>query len=84
VVGCDYEPSSGGEPMHQGPEGVTPQLLCHLAGKRSAWVLLGAANRDPLRFPNPSEFDPERPENRHFGWGSGIRYPLTALAEIPH
>jgi cytochrome P450 len=35
-------------------------------------LMYGAANRDPLRFLNPSEFDPERADNEHFGWGSGI------------
>jgi fatty acid omega-hydroxylase len=35
-------------------------------------LMYGAANRDPRRFPNPSEFDPERLDNQHFGWGSGI------------
>lgn len=35
-------------------------------------LMYGAANRDPKKFSNPNEFDPERPDNEHFGWGSGI------------
>jgi fatty acid omega-hydroxylase len=35
-------------------------------------LLYGAANRDPRRFPNPNQFDPEREDNRHIGWGGGI------------
>jgi cytochrome P450 len=38
----------------------------------AVFLLYGAANRDPNRFPNPNQFDPERPDNEHFGWGSGI------------
>jgi fatty acid omega-hydroxylase len=35
-------------------------------------LLYGAANRDPMRFPNPNQFDPEREDNQHVGWGGGI------------
>jgi len=38
----------------------------------AVFLMYGAANRDPSRFPNPNKFDPERKDNEHFGWGSGI------------
>jgi cytochrome P450 len=42
------------------PEGSAVQLM------------LGAANRDPGRFPNADLFLPDRADNQHLGFGSGI------------
>ncbi len=42
-------------------EAHTPVTLC-----------IGAANRDPERFPNPDQLDIQRSPNRHLAFGSGI------------
>jgi cytochrome P450 len=42
-------------------------------------VLLGAANRDPRRWPNPEQFDLSRPSAGHLAFGTGVH---TCLGQM--
>ena len=49
----------------------------------SIYLLIGAANRDPEKFPNPEKLDINRPPIRSLGFGYGIHYCIgAALARL--
>ncbi len=58
--------------LHQRSALVDMELMGMTIPKGSpVMLMLGAANRDEKRFPNADEFDPDRKDNQHLGFGSG-------------
>jgi cytochrome P450 len=61
---------------------------CEIGGQRIeagrfVAVLIGAANRDPARFPEPDRLELGRADNRHLSFGQGVHYCLGAgLARV--
>jgi cytochrome P450 len=54
-----------------------------IAAGTNLMLLYGAANRDPLVFDHPDEFDIHRGQNKHFGFGHGVHVCLgAALARL--
>ncbi len=46
-------------------------------------LLFASGNRDPARFADPDVFNPDREDNRHFGFGGGVHYCVGApLARV--
>ncbi|HZO76199.1 MAG TPA: cytochrome P450 [Ktedonobacteraceae bacterium] len=49
----------------------------------SIYLMVGAANRDPEKFPEPEKLDINRPPGRSLGFGYGIHYCIgAALARL--
>jgi len=75
----------------ESPVQMTPRHAVEdgeLAGRKvkagdALLLFLGAANRDPVRFPHPDRFDIARSDNRHLAFGYGAHYCLgAALARL--
>ena len=68
-------------PVSRQPRLVTRDIELRgrtLQAGQLAFQMLGAANRDPARFPDPTTFDVTRSPNRHVAFGQGIHFCIGA------
>jgi cytochrome P450 len=72
-----YEPPVQINPKYMALDDVEVGDVTIPKGSRIV-LILAAANRDPNRFPDPDRFDPEREDNEHLGFFTGIHYCFGA------
>jgi cytochrome P450 len=72
-----YEPPVQINPKYMALDDVEVGQVTIPKGARII-LALAAANRDPDRFPDPDRFDPERKDNEHLGFFTGIHYCFGA------
>src|SRR5581483_8333265 len=73
-------------PVHTLARRTTQELTIRgvtIPENSSIYMLIGAANRDPEKFPDPEKLDINRPLTRSLGFGHGIHYCIgAALARL--
>ena len=72
-----YEPPVQLDTLHVTQDDVEVAGATIPKGSRLT-LALAAASRDPSRFPDPDRFEPERQDNQHLGFFSGIHYCFGA------
>lgn len=73
-------------PVHTLARKATEEVTLHgvtIPKGGNLYLLVGAANRDPAKFPDPEKLDINRPPTRSLGFGYGIHFCIgAALARL--